>query len=100
MGDVDSSALMILLSGKTRTASANTLFLMHNLKQRKDATLGLTLYEIDNLRNELAKLQAIGYQIIAAETGRSLAEVRDQQNKGVSLTAEEAKEFGIIYEVV
>lgn len=99
-GECSSSALVVLLAGSKRKATQNTLFLEHQLARGFDKDISLNPSEMHAMSVSMGKLAGRIRQITAEKTGRSIEEIQDQENKEVVLTAEEAKKFGFIEEII
>ena len=100
LGCADSAAIIILLTGKKRKAGKNTTFLIHHVRRswRKE-----TSFNPDNLRAESIDLEIKSEKmarLIAKETGQSLANVKAQIAKEISLVSEEALNFGLIDKII
>jgi ATP-dependent Clp protease protease subunit len=97
-GQVDSSAIMILLAGDTRVALRNTRFRIHSPQFNLVETHAPLSYytEIVNYFSELDRRMK---EIITTETGKTLDEVEAIFMQGKILNAREGKDFGLIQRV-
>lgn len=100
LGNVDSAALTIFLAGRMRKASRHTLFLIHNVARSFDSHTSFDSREFDFLHQDMERLQKMMDQIIVENTGKNLEDIKACGLHPVSLTAEEAKEFGLIEEII
>jgi len=100
LGGADSAAVLILLSGDIRKAAKYSLITIHNISRKANKGTSLQPDEAISLAESMKKVQLISDNIIVERTGRTIQEVKDHQNKDIPFTAEEAKEFGLVHEVI
>jgi len=100
LGECNSSALTVLLAGHRRECTKNTLFLEHQLTRSYDKGASFNPLEMMALAENMKTLAESLRRIMVKETGQSIEAVKDQENKELIMTAEEAKEFGLIHEII
>jgi len=98
-GQIDSAAITLLLSGDKRTALKKTRFRFHEptyYMQQADSVLSF-FEERVRLFQQLDKRMK---EITAEETGKSIVQIRKLYSDGRILSTSEAKDLGIVHEVV
>lgn len=99
-GQVDSSANIVFLAGQRRTCSPAATFLFHGVKRvfyEKSAVNKQELQEnLESLNSDINKL----VEIISANTNHSKKEVMRFFKKQKVFMANEAKEWGLVQEVI
>lgn len=96
-GIAASMASVIMLAGSKIQANANSLIVIHN-----PLLIGAT-GNAEELRKMASDIEKIGTQIAgiyATATGKSEADVKAAMDFETMFTAEEAKEWGLIHEVI
>lgn len=96
-GIAASMASVIMLAGSKIQANANSLIVIHN-----PLLMGAT-GNAEELRKMASDIEKIGTQIAgiyATATGKSEADVKAAMDFETMFTAEEAKEWGLIHEVI
>ena len=98
MGLVASAAAIVLLAapGERRIGLPNSHYLIH---QPLSGIRGVAT-EIEIHARELEKLRAKINQMIAEETGQSLAKVEQDTDRDYWLSAEEAQEYGLVSRII
>lgn len=93
-----SAGILILLGAPSerRFALPNTRLMMH---QPSGSGRG-TVSDIEITASEILKLRARANELIARETGKAVEEVEKSTNRDYWLSAEEAKEFGLVSRVI
>ena len=103
VGKVSSAAILILLAGRTRKATPNTIFEIHEIGKGSKKEIEFTLPQMKEVIAEM-ELSANYYcKIVSKKTKISKNELIDVVKKDLKdllLTAEEAKEKGIIDEII
>lgn len=98
-GQIDSSAITLLLAGDKRTVLARTRFRFHEptyYMQQADSVLPF-FEERVRLFNQLDNRMK---EITVAETGKTMTQVKRLYSQGKILSTTEAKDMGIVHEVV
>jgi ATP-dependent Clp protease, protease subunit len=96
IGQAGGPALMILAAGRRREMTPHaTLLLTEPGTQANGAASDVAIHEKEHRR----KVDAF-YTRLAQVTGREVDEIRDDAREGRMLTAEQAKEYGLIHEIV
>lgn len=101
LGQIDSSANLIFLSGHKRTASKASTFYIHP-PQMNITGQGVVSFSIDALKealNNLRKDQEKIAEIIANKIGKEKQEVITMSNERKPYSSEEAKKLGFIQEI-
>ena len=98
-GSTDSIAVCLFCAGSKRFCVPHGRFLIHGIGF--DAPAGARFDEkslgerIINLRNERETI----CRIIADNTGKKLEDVEQDMFNGITLTAEQAKDYGLVHEI-
>ena len=98
-GSTDSSAICLFCAGSTRFCVPHGRFLIHGLGF--DVSAGTRFDEkslsehITRLKNERETI----CRIIADNTGKKLEDVEQDMFTGITLTAEQAKDYGLVHEI-
>ena len=97
-GWVVSAGIFIFLSGDKdrRYSLPNTRFMMH---QPSGGVQGQST-EIEITAKEIVRTRKLINEIIAEETGQDLEKVEKDTNRDYWLNAEEAKEYGIVNQII
>lgn len=106
-GMTASAATIIAMGAKKVEMSKNALFLIHNAsywkevwgRMNKEDIQGL-VEQLQNSIDDLEKIDQLIAGIYAAKSGRDAADYRPVMDKGGWLNAEEAKELGLVDEIV
>jgi ATP-dependent Clp protease protease subunit len=98
MGLAASAAAVLLLAGESgkRFALPNSRVLLH---QPHGGAQGQAI-DIEIQAKEIMRLRGLLEQIIARHTGQTLEKVSKDTDRDFILTAEEAKEYGVIDEII
>ena len=98
-GQVDSAANIIFLAGTKRIAVRNCRFLLHQgTFNGHQGSVPLVMHEeAMRLFNELHRRHV---EIIAKETGKNKTDIEKLLKEGKILNTTEAKEIGIVHEVI
>ena len=101
MGDVDSSGIIIFLSGTTRYVSPNTTLLLHPAGRRFSGTERFTASEIEAMVRE-DRLKDRQYAGILAENSPILEieDVLTMMHKNTVLTPEELVRYGLAHAIL
>lgn len=103
VGKVGSAAILILLAGRSRKATPNTIFEIHEIGKGYKKEIEFTLPQMKEIISKM-ELSADYYcEIVSKETKISKDELIDivkKDLKDLLLTAEEAKEKGLINEII
>ncbi|MFD3401148.1 ATP-dependent Clp protease proteolytic subunit [Kribbella sp. NPDC058693] len=91
-GTVRGPAIAVLAAAAQREAHRHTVFVLSTPKITADGTADQLAAFADEHQRQLARLR----ELIAAATGRSADEVADDLDPGRVLSAEEAKDYGLI----
>ena len=98
-GSTDSSAICLFCAGSERFCVPHGRFLIHGLGF--DVPAGARFDEkslserMTNLKNERETI----CRIIADNTGKELEDVEQDMFTGITLTAEQAKDYGLVHEI-
>ncbi len=101
-GDVDSSGIIVYLSGETRYITPNTTLLLHLAGRTFDSPKRLTTPEMESIVKE-DKLKDFQYASVIADrsNGRlTVQEVLDLMANNTVLTASEAVSLGIAHAIL
>lgn len=106
-GMTASAATIIAMGAKKVEMSKNALFLIHNAsywkeiwgRMNKEDIQGL-VEQLQNSIDDLEKIDQLIAGIYAAKSGRDVADYRPVMDKGGWLNAEEAKNLGLVDEIV
>lgn len=98
LGAVGSMGLLVWLSGTTRKASKNSVFLIHELRATYEkATLRTS--ELEGEAYSLRLTQDVLFRIIAEVSGRRVEEIEAIAMKEKAFTAKEAIGMGLLAQV-
>lgn len=97
-GAVDSVATVIYCAGKRRLASHHCRFLIHGVTWTF-AQLTVSEHNLREALGTLDKMKRIIATVIASTTSRDLAKVEADMSAGLSLSASEAKDYGLVHEL-
>lgn len=100
LGCADSAAVIILLAGQKRRAGKNTTFLMHHITRSWHKGVSFKPDDLKAITTDVEITSKLMAQIISEETGQPLEIVKAQIAKEVSLVSEEARDFGLIDEII
>lgn len=98
-GQVDSAAILIFLAGKHRKALRSCRFRLHEGLY----TTGLGTAAIGAHAETMSLLQELlkrTIEIIATRTDKKHEEIQETLREGRILTTEQAKDFGIVHEII
>lgn len=101
-GEVDSSGIIVFLSGERRFVTKNTTFLLHMGGRTFDKATRFTNVEIENMLKE-ARLRDYQYACVVSDgtSGRATPEkILELMSKDTILTAEEAVNLGLAHKVL
>jgi ATP-dependent protease ClpP protease subunit len=101
IGDVDSSGIIIFLSGERRLISARTTLLLHLAGRRFDPNARFTAGEIEAMARE-DRLKDMQYASVVAESSLFLtsSDVLTMMEKNTVLSPEELLKFGLAHEIL
>lgn len=98
-GSTDSSAICLFCAGSTRFCVPHGRFLIHGLgfdvsagTRFDEKSLGERMTTLKNERETICR-------IIADNTGKKLEDVEQDMFTGITLTAEQAKNYGLVHEI-
>jgi len=98
-GSTDSSAICLFCAGSTRLCVPHGRFLIHGLgfdvsagTRFDEKSLGEHTTRLKNERETICR-------IIADNTGKKLEDVEQDMFTGITLTAEQAKNYGLVHEI-
>jgi len=98
-GQVDSAANLVFLGGRSRKAVRGCRFHLHEgLFTIGQPSAPLAAHQ-ETMRL-LAEILRRSTEIVSVETGKAFDEIRDTLKASKILTVEEAKDFGIVHEVI
>ncbi len=98
-GSIDSMAVCLFCAGSKRLCVPHGRFLIHGIGF--DVPTGARFDEkslgerMTNLRNERETI----CRIIADNTGKKLEDVEQDMFRGITLTSEQAKDYGLVHEI-
>lgn len=98
-GSVDSVAGVIYCAGAHRVATPHCKFLVHGITWSIPQPTALTEHQIHEYLGQIAALKRNIASVIAEATKRSLEQVEADMSKSLTLTAEEAKAYGLVHEL-
>lgn len=100
MGQAASAAAVILAAGTKgkRFALSNSRILIHQPSGGTEGAMQISDLEIQ--ANEILRMRLLEEEILARHTGQSIEKVRADIERDTILTAEQAKEYGIVDEVI
>lgn len=96
-GQVDSAAIFVYLAAQKRLAVPSTTFMMH---AGTYSMVNVSTHEVMANAKECKLKAKIQAEIIAERCNVSLSRVKKWINDGKSFSAEEAKRYGIVHEIV
>jgi len=98
-GSIDSMAVCLFCAGSKRLCVPHGRFLIHGISLNVSAgarfdekSLGEHITRLKNERETICR-------IIANNTGKKLEDVEQDMFSGITLTAEQAKDYGIVHEI-
>ena len=98
-GSTDSSAICLFCAGSKRLCVPHGRFLIHGIGFNVSAgarfdekSLGEHITRLKNERETICR-------IIADNTGKKLEDVEQDMFSGITLTAEQAKDYGLVHEI-
>ena len=101
-GSVDSVAGVIYCAGVRRLATPHCKFLIHGVTwTAPPSPQGITTTE-QQIREQLGQIETVKRNIasvIAEATGKTLEQVAADMTSGLTLTAEGAKDYGLVHEL-
>jgi ATP-dependent Clp protease protease subunit len=100
MGQAASAAAVILAAGTKgkRFALTNSRILIHQPSGGTEGAMQISDLEIQ--ANEIQRMRLLEEEILARHTGQPLEKVRADIERDTILTAEQAKEYGMVDEVI
>lgn len=101
-GNVDSVAGVVYCAGTKRLATPHCKFLIHGITWRFAASSQPIEAREQQLREYLGQIDAIKRNIasvIAEATGKKAEDVTADMTKSLTLTADEAKTYGLVHEM-
>jgi ATP-dependent Clp protease, protease subunit len=100
MGQAASAAAVLLSAGTKgkRFALSNSRILIHQPSGGTEGAMQISDLEIQ--ANEIQRMRALMEEILARHTGQSLEQVHDDVERDKIFTAEQAKDYGMIDEVI
>jgi ATP-dependent Clp protease, protease subunit len=100
MGQAASAAAVILAAGTKgkRFALTNSRILIHQPSGGTEGAMQISDLEIQ--ANEILRMRLLEEEILARHTGQPIEKVRTDIERDTILTAEQAKEYGIVDEVI
>jgi ATP-dependent Clp protease protease subunit len=101
-GYVDSVSGVIYCAGTKRLATPHCKFLIHGITWRIPANTNVTELREQQIREFLGQVDAMKHNIgsvIAEATGKTVDAVSADMTKGVTLTATEAKAYGLVHDI-
>ena len=99
LGNINSAAIILFLSGETRIAGANSIFRFHEFTTTMAKGAKLTVSEFKQVALEHEKEQSIYIKIVSERCGKPYEEAERILRERVAMTALEAKEFGLAQEI-
>lgn len=101
IGKVASAAILVFLAGQKRKATKNTIFLIHNVLRRYGKET-YTPIKTEEISSEIRVESILFSEIIAKETKITKKEALRiiKGNEHMLLTAKEAKDKGLIDEII
>jgi len=105
VGQASSMGAVILQACDTRLAVRHSHILIHTVSRTKTISLSLlelknVKKELDVLQEELREAQEIIEDIFLERTGQTKETIKKKCREGKIMTAEEAKEFGLIDDII
>jgi ATP-dependent Clp protease protease subunit len=100
MGQAASAAAVLLAAGTKgkRFALSNSRILIHQPSGGTEGAMQISDLEIQ--ANEIQRMRALMEEILARHTGQSVEQVHDDVERDKIFTAQQAKDYGIIDEVI
>ena len=100
MGQAASAAAVLLSAGTKgkRFALSNSRILIHQPSGGTEGAMQISDLEIQ--ANEIQRMRALMEEILARHTGQSVEQVHDDVERDKIFTADQAKDYGIIDEVI
>jgi ATP-dependent Clp protease protease subunit len=101
-GNVDSIAGVIYCAGSKRFATPHCKFLVHGITWRLAANAQPTELREQQIREYLGQIDAVKQNIasvISEATGKTKAQVAADMTTGLTMTATEAKAYGLVHEI-
>jgi ATP-dependent Clp protease protease subunit len=100
MGQAASAAAVLLAAGNKgkRFALTNSRILIHQPSGGTEGAMQISDLEIQ--ANEIQRMRLLEEQILARHTGQDIEKVRADIERDLILTADQAKEYGIVDEVI
>ncbi|HET8581934.1 MAG TPA: ATP-dependent Clp protease proteolytic subunit [Jatrophihabitans sp.] len=100
MGQAASAAAVILAAGTKgkRFALSNARILIHQPSGGTEGAMQISDLEIQ--ANEIQRMRLLEEEILARHTGQAIEKVRADIERDTILTADQAKEYGIVDEVI
>ncbi|MDT4916847.1 MAG: ATP-dependent Clp protease, protease subunit [Pseudonocardiales bacterium] len=100
MGQAASAAAVILAAGTKgkRFALTNSRILIHQPSGGTEGAMQISDLEIQ--ANEILRMRLLEEEILALHTGQPIEKVRQDIERDMILTADQAKEYGIVDEVI
>lgn len=100
MGQAASAAAVLLAAGTKgkRFALSNSRILIHQPSGGTEGAMQISDLEIQ--ANEIQRMRALMEEILARHTGQTVEQVHDDVERDKIFTAEQAREYGIIDQVI
>jgi ATP-dependent protease ClpP protease subunit len=99
LGQIDSSANLIFLSGQRRTASKSSTFLLHPPQMNIQGPVAYPIEQLQEMINSLINDKEKIAEIIATKIGKSKEEVLRMSDERKPISTEQAKTLGFIHDV-
>jgi ATP-dependent protease ClpP protease subunit len=98
-GSVDSIGVVLFCGGKRRLSVPQARFLLHGVSAGFEGPVNLEEKQLDErLKGLRIDIENIA-KVVAANTGKSVADVVQAMHDRTTLNPEEAKEWGLVHEV-
>jgi len=98
-GNVDSVAGVIYCSGARRIATPHCKFLIHGIIWNFAAASAATEHQLREIIGQIEAMKRNIASVISEATGKARVDVESDLTKSVTLTAQQAMEYGLVHEL-